>query len=342
MKMNFKTVIAAMAAAAALVGCAEGVSTDLQCGVDGDADGTMSVRMIYDDVLTKAETEEYELALDDEKAVKKVSVLVFDKASGRLNAFREMTSVSQECKLTIPVGEKTVCAIVNGPDLSEVTKLEHFNALSDNLALNDFKDDGFTLVGTADCTVEAGKTVEPTVAVKWLVARVVLNKITCKLAPQYGEMTVNCVYLGNANTIQDFSGAVSAMANPDGYADSAKSRAVGRGGEMGFCPDYLYRSVGVTIPVGQNVASPYYMYCHPNASTTYTCLYVVATIAGERHYYRVPLKNSLKANHTYSVDLTIANLGSPMPPAGDYQTGTVQAVISMGGWIVGNSYTAEF
>ena len=61
--MNFKTVIAAIAAAAALVGCAEGVSTDLQCGVEGDADGMMSVRMIYDDVMTKAETEEYEQAL---------------------------------------------------------------------------------------------------------------------------------------------------------------------------------------------------------------------------------------------------------------------------------------
>ena len=52
--MNLKTVIAAMAAAAALVGCAEGVSTDIQCGVEGDADGMMSVRMIYDDVMTKA------------------------------------------------------------------------------------------------------------------------------------------------------------------------------------------------------------------------------------------------------------------------------------------------
>ena len=342
MKMNFKTVIAAIAAAAALVGCAEGVSTDLQCGVEGDADGMMSVRMIYDDVMTKAETEEYEQALDDEKIVRKVSVLVFDKATGRLNAFKEISSLSQECKVTIPVGEKTVFAVVNGPDLSAVTKLEHFYALSDNLAENDYRSDRFTLVGTTDCTVEAGKTVEPTVAVKWLVARVVLNKVTCNLAPQYGDLTVNCVYLGNANTIQKFSGEVSVMANPDGYVDSSKSVAVGKGGEIGTCPDYMYRTVGYTIPVGGNITNQYYMYCQPNASTTYTCMYVVATIAGERNYYRVPLKNSLKANHTYSVDLTIANLGSPVPPVGDYQTGAVRAVISIGSWTVGNSYTAEF
>ena len=342
MKMNLKTVIAAMAAAAALVGCAEGVSTDIQCGVEGDADGMMSVRMIYDDVMTKAETEDYVLALDEEKVVRKVSVLVFDKSTGMLNAFKQLTGMTQECKVSVPVGEKTVFAVVNGPDLGTVTRLEHFYALKDNMAVSDFDDDGLTLVGTADCTVESGKTVEPTIAVKWLVARVVLDKVTCKLPPQYGEMTVECVYLGNANTIQDFAGNVSAMGNPDGYADAAKSRAIGRSGEKGFCPDYLYRNVGVTVPVGQNVTNSYYMYCHPNASATYTCIYVVATIAGERNYYRVPLKSTLKANYTYSVELTIANLGSLIPPTGDYQNGTIQAVVSMGGWTVGNSFVTEF
>lgn len=342
MKMNLKTVFAAMAAAAALVGCAEGVSTDFQCGVDGDADGMMSVRMIYDDVMTKAQTEDYVVALEEEKAINKVSVLVFDKATGMLNSFKELTDLTQECKVTVPVGEKTVCAVVNGPDLSAVTKLEHFYSLSDNLADNDFMGDGLTLVGTADCTVESGKTVEPTIAVRWLVSRVVLDKITCNLAPQYGEITVESVYLGNANTVQDFSGNVSDMVNPNGYADSSGSRVIGMRGETGYCSDYLYRRVGISIPVGQNVTRPYYMYCHPNASSTYTCLYLVTKIAGEINYYRVPLKGALKANYTYSVELTIANLGSPLPPADDFQNGTVQAVITMGGWTVGNSFVAEF
>lgn len=342
MKVNLKTVFAAVAAAAVLVGCAEGVDAVLQCGVDENADGVMSVRMIYEDVPTKAQADDYALALDEEKSVKKVSVLVFDKSTGMLNASKELASVSQECKMNLPVGDKIVYALVNGPAVGSITRLEQFRALIDNLALNNVSNDGFTLVGSADCKVESGKTAEPTIAVKWLVTRIVLDKITCKIAPQYGNMTVDCVYLGNANTVQTLSGSVSDMVNPDGYADASKTRPIGKNGEKGACPDYLYRNVGTTISVGQNASSPYYMYCHPNASTTYTCLYVVATIGGEKYYYRVPLKSTLKANYSYSVEITIANLGSPVPPTGDYQNGAIQAVISIGGWTVGNSFEAEF
>ena len=165
MKVIFRTVFAALAAATALVGCAEGVGADPQRGVDGGADGVVSVRMMYDDVLTKAQTSDYLSALDEEKAVKSVSVLVFDKSTGLLNASKTLENVSDECQLALPVGEKLIYAVVNGPALGSVTTLAQFNALRDNLVGTNPESSGFTLIGSETCLVEAGKTAAPTVVV---------------------------------------------------------------------------------------------------------------------------------------------------------------------------------
>lgn len=342
MKVIVRTVAAVIAVAAALVGCAELGSADVERGVDGCADGKLSVRMRFDDALTKSQLTDYLVASEDEKAVFKVAVLVFDKATGMLNASKLMEDLSEECTMTLPTGEKQIFAVVNGPDLSTVTSLGQFMAVKDDLMENSFAGEGLTLVGSADCDVNPDRTAEPEIVVSWLVSRVVLKSITCKVAQQYGGMTVDCVYLGNANTVQSFAGKSDDMVNPDGYADREKTVLIGKGGVKGDCPDYLYREIGAGISLGETASEPCSMYCQPNDTEAYTCMYVLATIGGVQYYYRVPLDQTLRAGTTCSVDLTIANLGSPVPPSGDYQNGAVQAVITVGGWTAGNSYVAEF
>ena len=83
------------------------------------------------------------------------------------------------------------------------------------------------------------------------------------------------------------SGSFSGKANPDGYADSAKSRIVGRGGEMGYCPEFAYRSIQVSVNNGQVVNANSFsddtsMYCFPNTYDNETDMYIVITVNGSR------------------------------------------------------------
>lgn len=302
--------------------------------------GCVSINVRFDDASTKAQTD-YVTALDEESKINKMMILVFDKATGMLNATLDASAVSQSYKMSLPVGEKIVYAVINGPSLSGVSKVSDVTALLDDLSASPMSEAGLTLVGSEECNVIAGDTsTSVTVVVRWLVSRVVLRNVTCNIPSQYGEMTLDCVYLGNANSTQKFSGEAGGKKNIDGYSDA--DQPIGQGGVTGACPSYFYRSVGKDVAVGESMTEKYHMYCQPNSTQDYTCLYVLTTIGGVRYYYRVPLDQGLAANTTCSVDLRITNLGSLTPPDGDLQKGEIQAVVTIEGWAAGNDYVAEF
>ena len=198
------------------------------------------------------------------------------------------------------------------------------------------------MFGSGNCTVEEGEIAEPVISVKRLVSRVVLRSIVNKVPKQYGSMTVNCVYLSNANTKQSLSGTVSGTVNPNGYEDSSKTKPIGKNGITGSCPGYLYRAVNKTVAVGASHTDKYHMYCQPSSSGTITCVYLLATIGGSQYYYRVPLQNGIQANKTYSIDVEIVNLGAALPPDGDIQKGEIKATVNVSGWDAGDSYVVEF
>lgn len=292
--------------------------------------------------LTKAQTD-YTAVLDVEKAVNNVTVLVFDKATGVLNASKELGSLTEECEFTITTGEKTVYAVVNYSDLGSVTTISQLEQKLDDLSETDVNTDGFVMVGSRDCTVRTGTPAEPVITVKRLVARVVLQKITNRIPAQYGYMVVNCVYLGNANTVQSFSGEVSSMLNPGGYADAAKTKPIGKSSVLGSCPGYLFKTVSANIATGATNSTRHHMYCQPNSDDeNVTCLYILATIGGVQYYYRVPLHLGLAANTTCSVEVEIANLGALLPPDGDMQKGEIKATINISGWDTGEKYEVQF
>ena len=214
--------------------------------------------------------------------------------------------------------------------------------LIDDLSIKDMGTDGLTLVGSTGCNVVKGVEAKPVIKVRWLVARVVLQKITCNIPAQYGSMHIDCAYLGNANTKQYFSGSSSGMVNIDGYEGSNPSRPIGKDDIEGSCPEYLFRNIGTDISAGSSNDRKFHMYCHPNSTDKHTCLYLLTTIGDHQYYYRVPLDQGLIANSTCSVELKITNLGSLTPPEGDYESNSITARISIEGWTAGNSYTAEF
>ena len=326
------------------VGCNVYDSIQDQVRVEDVKNGTLSVSVEYESLATKSTLDytEYTKELDEEKFVRDVTVLVFDKSSGKLNACKKVYSAYDQVSFTVTEGEKTVYALVNGPDLGSVKNIEQMLQQIDDLSSSEIGSDGLAMIGSSDCVVSADKVAKPIVVVRRLVARVVLKKVTNKLPQQYGQMTLDCVYLGNANLIQTLAGEVSGMVNPDGYEDDEKTRPIGKDGAVGACPAYIYRASGAEVASGASSSVKYHMYCQPNKSQTVTCMYLLVTIDGSQYYYRVPLYNGLTANTTHSVELEITNLGSPLPPVDDMQRGEIQAIVSIAGWGAGDKYQVEF
>lgn len=307
----------------------------------GGLSGELSVVLEYDTVTSKA-SDDYLETLDDENKINSVSILVFDKQTEKLNASKVVYNVTDPCVFSITAGEKAVYAVANAPDLSNILTVSQLKAVINDLSDTDYKSKGFVMIGSAVCQVRLGETAEPVITLKRMVARVVVRQMKNSVASQYGEIRVDCVYLANANKIQTLGGIPSVPVNVGGYADAAKTSAIGKNGVTGDCPIYMYREAGAVIGQGKTSANLYHMYCHPTTSEAKTCLYALLTIAGNQYYYRVPLLNGLQANKTYSVDIEFVNLGAPTPPEGDLQKGEIKAVVNVSGWDLGDSYTIEF
>lgn len=321
--------------------CAKERGYDGELGGVDQALGTMSVRMEYETLITKAQSEESVPALDSEKLEKSVDVMVFDQKTGSLAAFKSLDSVSGSCQFSVPAGKKTIYVVVNGPDLSSVTTVSALEKIVYDMSDSEIEVDGLFMVGKAECEVVANQTVTPTVAVKRLAARVVLRSVSCSIPDQYGQMTVDCAFLGNAYSQQTIAGGVDAMMNLNGYAADGTS-PIGKNNVTGDCPEFFYRSIGKSVSVGGTYSTMHYMYSQPNNSDNFTCLYILASIGGLQYYYCVPLSYGLDANVTYSVDVDIINLGSELPPDGSVQKGDISAVIKMTDWIKGEEYDIKF
>ena len=82
--------------------------------------GAVSVTIEYEDAVTKALTD-YTTALDEEKKVNNISVFVFDKSTGKLNSYKELTAVGQACTFNVTTGEKRIYALLNGSGVGSVT-----------------------------------------------------------------------------------------------------------------------------------------------------------------------------------------------------------------------------
>lgn len=333
--------IACFFAVALCVACNYGVGDVSGEDLAGKSSGELSVVIECESLATRAVTD-YTEPLAEENKINKIDVLVFEKSTGKLNASKVVSGVGDQCVFSITTGEKTVYAVANAPDLSGVLTVSQLEQVINDLSATDYMSDGFVMVGKQDCSVRLGEVSQPVIALKRMVARIVVRKIRNGIASQYGTIGLDCVYLANANKIQTLGGVSSVPVNVGGYADAAKTQPIGKNGVKGACPGYMFREMGPSLPQGTSVMGGYHMYCHPTNANAKTCMYLLVTIAGGQYYYRVPLQNGLQANKTYSVDVEFVNLGSTIPPDGDLQKGEIKAVVSVSGWDAGDSYEVEF
>ena len=158
----------------------------------------------------------------DESKVNSLQVFVFH--DDEREAYR---NVSNSLQALVPAtsGERTVWAIVNAPDLSEIMSLSALRAAATQLVDN--SRDNFVMTGSVTQELVDGGNVP--VTVKRIVSRVSLNKISTSLKDYRAEYSVKVskIYMINvaADNKYDVGGAPSAWINRLGWDSEAGEKA---------------------------------------------------------------------------------------------------------------------
>lgn len=340
-------------AAAVLCSCDKNADcVPCQKAEENQEPATLSVSLGFDDELQTRAVTAYTTAQDYEQAVNSVQILVFD-ASGKINMYKDAGTAVSDIQLSTTAGQKTVWAVVNGPDLSAVASLSALQAKAVDLADNSLtKTEGFVMAGSTSCTVSAtGGTAAVTVS--RLVSRVALQKVTNSLPSGYGALKIDNVTLINVVGNQNLAGnaSISTWYNKMGRKDGgAQADIIDGSTNKASCPSLTFAAPAATVNNGAAHAptTPHLFYCYPNATSAdangwvssftarKTRLVVAATISGTKYYYPVSI-NTPERNKAYTVELTITGLGSTDPDQ-PVSKGAITASVTVQEWLPGTTY----
>ena len=341
-----------MAAIAAMACSCDKDSDCIPCQNKEQKEATRKVNLGFeDDIQTKATA--YVTAQPYETAINDVQVLVFD-SSGALNAYVDADTKTSGISIKTTTGSKTICAVVNGPDLSSVTTIPELNAKTIDLGDNSITSTaGFVMAGSISCNVTTSSQ-NVNVTVRRFVSRVALQKVNNALPASYGAMTINNVTLINVVGNQNLAGAATAstwynkMGRKDGSTTS--SHIIDGSTYLASHPTLTFKSVESSVAngVSHTPSTPYLFYTFPNSTITDVCgwvspftarktrLVVAATISGKKYYYPVVIDTPIR-NYAYTVELTITGLGSTDPDK-PVSKGAINASVTVEGWATGSIY----
>ena len=341
-----------MAAIAAMACSCDKNSDCIPCQNKEQKEATLKVNLGFeDDMQTKATA--YVTAQPYETAINDVQVLVFD-SSGALNAYVDADTKTSGISIKTTTGSKTICAVVNGPDLSSVTTIPELNAKTIDLGDNSITSSaGFVMAGSTSCNVTTSSQ-NVGVTVRRFVSRVALQKVNNALPASYGAMTINNVTLINVVGNQNLAGAATAstwynkMGRKDGSTTS--SHIIDGSTYLASHPTLTFKSVESSVANGAShtPSTPYLFYTFPNSTITDVCgwvspftarktrLVVAATISGKKYYYPVVIDTPVR-NYAYTVELTITGLGSTDPDK-PVSKGAINASVTVEGWATGSIY----
>ena len=347
-----KKTLLLMAAVVAMACSCDGDKDCIPCQKEDQAEATLAVNLdLEDDAQTKATA--YITAQPYETAINDVQVLVFD-SSGALNAYVDADTKTSGINIKTTTGSKTICAIVNGPDLSSVTTIPELNAKTIDLGDNSITSTaGFVMAGSTSCNVSTSSQ-NVNVTVRRFVSRVALQKVNNALPASYGAMTINNVTLINVVGNQNLAGTATAstwynkMGRKDGSTTS--SHIIDGSTYLASHPTLTFKSVESSVAngVSHTPSTPYLFYTFPNSTITDVCgwvspftarktrLVVAATISGKKYYYPVVIDTPIR-NYAYTVELTITGLGSTDPDK-PVSKGAINASVTVEGWATGSIY----
>ncbi len=325
--------------------------------------GTVTINVVREAAgQTKTTSVSFMTAMDYEKAVNRQQVLIFN-SSGRLEFYADLDTTATSLDAAVSTGEKTVYAVINGPDLSAIKSLDEFQGCALDLSANKKTTSaGFVMSGSATCNVEPSAAVSCEIAVKRLVARIVLFRVANELPSAYGSLSLKAAYLANVVGTQNPAGTMAledaTWYNKYGRSDSATSSGAIIDGTnyRASCSDLTYILFNKTITHGMayshlSTQDADLFYTFANSSTTApktfsngtfvpqrTILVLCCELNGESRYYPVVFDQStLEANNTYMVDVTISGIGSA-DPAVPVEHGDISATIKVSNWTAGFIY----
>ena len=348
-----KKTLLLMAAVAAMVCSCDKDGDCVPCQKEEEQEQKATLRVslnLEGDPQTRATN--YVTAQAYETAVNDVQIFVFD-SKGALATYLDADTKTSDITINTIYGQKTVYAVVNGPDLSGITTQDALEHTAVDLGANSTTTSkGFVMVGSNACNV-SGTTATVSISVKRLVARVALQKITNSLPDSYGSLTVNSVMLINVagNQNLECTASISTWYNKMGRKDGASATQIIDGTtNLASHPTLTFMSVGKSVANGGSLApaTPYLFYTYQNNSTSEgngwsntfsarkTRLVVTATIGGTKYYYPVSISNPQR-NTAHTVELTITGLGSTDPDI-LVQKGAITATVTVDPWQNGAVY----
>ena len=347
MKKTFPMILAL---AAALCSC----DNDAECipCQDGQKTATISIDLGFDEEPMTRAVSDYTDALNYEKEVNNVQILVFD-ANGDINMYKDAGKSVSGISMNTTTGKKNVWAVVNGPDLSQIVTETELKETAVDLSDNSITvSEGFVMAGYASCEVKSSGT-NTTVSVSRLVARVALQKITNRLPAGYGPITIDNVMLINVPGNQSLDGEADIVTwyNKAGRKEGANdaSQIINGSANKASCPTLTFATPAESIAVGDTFtpSAPYLTYSYPNAtaadvkgwSSTFaprkTRLVVTATVNSKTYYYPVTI-DKLDRNAAYTIEVTITGLGSSDPDR-PVEKGILTSAVTVQGWKTGTA-----
>ena len=299
-----KTFCYAAIAAFALVGCTK---NDVESIVKNEKQSDVLLKVSVPVVATKS----MEVAADD--VVDNVQILVFNEA-GLLEAYAS-GELNGEMEIKCTSGSKNVVALVNAPDMSEVSsRTSLMSRTSDLLTHNSMG--RLVMEGEEPLVISASEqTYEVVVPVRRLVSKVYLGSISLDYAAEhynYKTFTVDAVYLINVAGTKNYL----SERNPFMWYNKLKAEDSGKN-------PLIYDELATPATVHPSIpyTRTHIFYCYPNnasdssapAWSPRTTRFVVeATLDGTKCYYPVTMPE-IGQNKVYKVNLVIQRPGSSSP-----------------------------
>ncbi len=307
------------------------------------------------DVNTGVQTKAGEYIAEQayEEQVNDIQVFIFD-GKGRLNAYKT-SSQNAPIIITTTYGQKTVWAVVNGPDLKAVKTLNELTSYALDLDANSITaSEGFVMTGSADVNIDK-KDVSAEITVRRLTSRVAVCNITNRLPEAYGNLRIDNIVLTNVVGNQNIAGTadIRTWYNKMGRRDNSpqvQTEIIDGVNYLATCPSLTFAKPGATVASGDKHDDTYLFYSYPNNtandvtgwtnpfSARKTKLIVTATIENETYYYPVVLKDNLERNKAYTINIVITALGSTDPDR-PVDKGTLTTTIKVEDWGTGAIYT---
>lgn len=323
MKGITKTLYSAAAVAVAAL-LASSCILEHTCSDDDILKETINLRVLIKSCssTTKSTT----ITAENEAAVNKLQVLVFS-SNGTLDAYAKVEnqdSLSLECLS----GQKSIYAIVNGPDLDYIKYKDDLLTLPSYLSDN--YTDSFVMWGTKTMTLS--KSTSVSIPISRIVSKVTLSKITRDMSstPAFrdSDLVIENIYMINVPGNFYLSGDVpSIWCNPSFNNYS--------------CKDFLVDKVATALPDGESLDQKHTFYVYPNLtekdtdssswSPRHTRLVVEVKLDGEVYYYPVTLPE-IESNKVYNIsELVLTRPGVDTPDL-IISKSEVDAALSISEW----------